>query len=239
MKPQKLELHAFGPYAGTQIIDFTVFGESGLFLITGDTGAGKTTIFDAITFALYGAVSGSVRPVDSLRSDFAAPEVKTGVTLEFTHKGGQYRIERSPRYQRPKLRGEGTVAVEAEAALYFPDGSTVTKSREVTAAVTELLGVDCRQWCRIAMIAQGEFLRLLTATSEERGRVSAGSSARRSTCVSSWPPRTRPALPMQTAGNAPGRWSSTCPRAASPGRRGTGRAGRKRLSPAAPPLPAG
>ena len=169
MKPQKLELHAFGPYAGTQIIDFTVFGESGLFLITGDTGAGKTTIFDAITFALYGAVSGSVRPVDSLRSDFAAPEVKTGVTLEFTHKGGQYRIERSPRYQRPKLRGEGTVAVEAEAALYFPDGSTVTKSREVTAAVTELLGVDCRQWCRIAMIAQGEFLRLLTATSEERG----------------------------------------------------------------------
>lgn len=169
MKPQKLELHAFGPYAQTQVIDFTVFGGSGLFLITGDTGAGKTTIFDAITFALYGTVSGSTRPVDSLRSDFAPPDVKTSVTLEFTHKGNCYRIERSPRYQRQKLRGEGSVSVGAEAALYLPDGTVVTKAGDVTDAVTELLGVDCRQWCRIAMIAQGEFLRLLTATSEERG----------------------------------------------------------------------
>ena len=113
MKPVKIVLSAFGPYAEETELHFTRLGSRGLFLITGPTGAGKTTIFDALTFALFGESSGSVRPVNSLRSHFADPETDTYVKLTFMHRNQSYTVERSPAYERPKRRGEGTTTVPA------------------------------------------------------------------------------------------------------------------------------
>ena len=171
MKPIKLVMSAFGPYAGETELDFTRLGSKGLFLITGPTGAGKTTIFDALTFALFGESSGSVRPVSTLRSHFAEPETDTYVKLTFRHRNQTYTVERSPAYERPKLRGEGTTTVPAQAALYLPGGAAVTGQRDVTAKIEDILGIKSDQFKQIAMIAQGEFLRLLLADSKERGEI--------------------------------------------------------------------
>ena len=172
MKPTKLTISAFGPYAGETVIDLTKLGESGLYLITGDTGAGKTTIFDAITFALYGESSGAVRQADMLRSKYADPKTPTFVEMEFLYRGKPYTIRRNPEYERPKGRGEGMTMEHADAVLYFPDGRTpVTKSREVTKAVVELTGLDRSQFTQVAMIAQGAFLKLLHAKTEERSKI--------------------------------------------------------------------
>ncbi len=172
MKPVKLVLSAFGPYAGRTEIDFTQLGEQGLFLITGDTGAGKTTIFDGITFALYGEASGGVREAGMLRSKYADPQTPTFVELTFLHKGGEYVVQRNPDYERPKARGQGMTVQKGDAELRFPDGRRpVTKTREVNQAVTELLGLDCRQFTQIAMIAQGDFQKLLLSDTEERSRI--------------------------------------------------------------------
>ena len=122
MRPIKLTMTAFGPYAGSVTVDFSRFGEKGLFLITGDTGAGKTTIFDGITFALYGETSGSVREPDSLRSGYAGPDTETSVQLDFRYAGKLYSVTRSPRYERPKKRGDGTSVHPATAELTLPDG---------------------------------------------------------------------------------------------------------------------
>lgn len=168
MKPLKLVISGWGPYRDTQTVDFTPLKQGGLCLITGPTGAGKTTIFDAITFALYGEVSGSVREKDSLRSDFAAPETATWVELSFLHQGILYRIVRNPRYERPKLRGEGTTAESEGAELYREEVLEVSGSQQVTEAVKAKIGLDYRQYKQISMIAQGEFLQLLTASSRER-----------------------------------------------------------------------
>ncbi|MDD3251857.1 MAG: SMC family ATPase [Lachnospiraceae bacterium] len=168
MKPLKLSVCAWGPYREYQSVDLTVISSGGLFLITGATGAGKTTVFDAITFALYGEVSGSIREKDSLRSDFAAADAETFVELIFLHKDVRYRILRNPRYERPKLRGEGMTMKNEDAQLYREDALEATGSQQVTGAVTELLGMDERQFKQISMIAQGEFTRLLMATSRER-----------------------------------------------------------------------
>lgn len=171
MRPIKLTMSAFGPYAGQETLELDKLGESGLYLICGDTGAGKTTIFDAITFALYGEPSGGVRNADMFRSNYAKPEALTYVELLFSCCGKEYRIRRSPTYQRLKQRGAGTTESKAEAELVCPDGRIVTKAKEVTRAVEELLGIDRDQFVQIAMIAQGEFQRLLTVDTRDRREI--------------------------------------------------------------------
>lgn len=172
MKPQKLIISAFGPYAGVTEIDFDKLGNHGLFLITGDTGAGKTTIFDAITFALYGEASGEVREAGMFRSKYAKPETPTYVELHFLYQGKKYIVIRNPEYQRPKGRGTGFTTQKGDARLIYPDErQPVTRSREVTKAVTELIGLDCRQFTQIAMIAQGDFQKLLLAGTAQRSEI--------------------------------------------------------------------
>lgn len=168
MRPLNLTMSAFGPYAGRTTVDFSVLGTSGLYLITGDTGAGKTTIFDAITYALYGEASGESRESSMLRSKYAAPETPTFVELTFLNGGKTYTVRRNPEYTRPKTRGTGTTVQKADAELTMPDGRIITKARDVTAAVTDIVGVDREQFARIAMIAQGEFRKLLLAQTDER-----------------------------------------------------------------------
>lgn len=171
MRPLVLTLSAFGPYAGEETIDFTRLGTKGLYLITGDTGAGKTTIFDAIVFALYGEASGEARGADMLRSKYAAADTPTYVRMMFAYRGAEYQITRNPEYQRPSKKGEGYTTNKADAELIFPDGRIVTKNRDVTRAAVELLGLDKNQFTQIAMIAQGDFLRLLYARTEDRSRI--------------------------------------------------------------------
>ena len=171
MKPLHLTMCAFGPYAGKVEVPLAQLGESGLYLITGDTGAGKTTIFDAITFALYGEASGKTRESTMLRSDYAAPQDKTYVALTFRYRGETYVVERSPQYARPKLRGEGTTLEAAGAVLTYPDGRVVTGARQVTEEITELIGIDRAQFSQIVMIAQGDFLQLLLADTRERAGI--------------------------------------------------------------------
>ena len=168
MRPLNLTMSAFGPYAGQTTVDFSVLGTSGLYLITGDTGAGKTTIFDAITYALYGEASGESRESSMLRSKYAAAETPTFVELTFTNGGRTYTVRRNPEYTRPKTRGTGTTVQKADAELTMPDGRVITKARDVTAAVTDIIGVDREQFARIVMIAQGEFRKLLLAQTDER-----------------------------------------------------------------------
>ena len=169
MKPLHLTIQAFGPYAGQAEVAFDAFGPGGLFLITGDTGAGKTTLFDAICYALYGQASGEYREASGLHSDFAAPDTAPFVELLFLHRGKQYTVRREMEYQRPRKRGSGEPVLQpATATLTKPGGKVVTKVKEVDAAITELLGIDYNQFKQISMIAQGEFLKLLNTKSEER-----------------------------------------------------------------------
>lgn len=172
MKPLKLTMSAFGPYAGKTEIDFERLGGQGLFLITGDTGAGKTTIFDAITFALFGEASGEVREAVMFRSKYADEKSPTVVELTFSCQGKVYKVTRNPEYWRPKDRGTGFTLQKADATLEFPDARMpVTRSKDVTRAVTELIGLDCRQFTQIVMIAQGDFQKLLVAGTAERGEI--------------------------------------------------------------------
>ena len=171
MRPLKLTLSAFGPYAGEAVLDMDSLGQNGLYLITGDTGAGKTTLFDAITFALYGEASGDNRSPGMFRSKYAAPETPTFVELEFACRGQCYKVRRVPEYQRPKLHGTGTTAQRAEASLILPEGTPITRPREVDAAIRDILGIDRNQFLQIAMIAQGDFLKLLLAPTEDRKQI--------------------------------------------------------------------
>ena len=169
MRPEKLTMSAFGPFAGETTIDFTKLGENGLYLITGDTGAGKTTIFDAIIFALYGEASGDYRESAMFRSKYAKEDTKTFVELTFSYAGKQYFVRRNPEYLRPKGRGEGMTTQKPEAVLEFPDDrQVITKPTEVTKAITDLIGLDRNQFTQIAMIAQGEFRKLLMASTKDR-----------------------------------------------------------------------
>lgn len=171
MKALKVVMSAFGPYAGKVELPLHQLGNNGLFLITGDTGAGKTTIFDAIAFALFDGASGSVRTVDTLRSDFASLDTQTYVELEFLHKGKKYKLTRNPKYERPKKNGTGVTNQNADATLVLPTGEVVTGNSKVTDKIVELLGIDFKQFKQIAMIAQGEFLKLLLAESNERAGI--------------------------------------------------------------------
>ena len=171
MRPVKLTISGFGPYAGQEVLELDRLGKQGLYLITGDTGAGKTTIFDAITFALYGEASGDMRQNTMLRSKYADGETPTFVELAFRYRDKTYTVRRSPEYERPARRGGGTVTQKPEAELHLPDGKVIAKYRDVTAEITRILGVDKNQFCSIAMIAQGDFLKLLLASTEERQRI--------------------------------------------------------------------
>ncbi|MFQ9921877.1 MAG: AAA family ATPase [Beduini sp.] len=167
MKPVRLEISAFGPYASSVTIDFTLLYQDGLFLITGATGSGKTTIFDAITFALYGEASGSLREAKSLRCDFADPKQETYVDLTFQFKKQVYHIRRSPQYIKPGRK----TPISAQAELTMPDGKIFSTTRDVNQAISTLLGVDVLQFKQIAMIAQGEFTRLIHASSDEKEKI--------------------------------------------------------------------
>ena len=171
MRPLTLRISAFGPYAGEAVIPMSDLGESGLYLITGDTGAGKTTIFDAICYALFGNPSGDSREASMLRSKYADPETPTEVELTFSHNGEEYRVVRNPDYERPAKRGGGVTKQIANACFYRPDGSTVSKLKEVNAAIEELLGINRDQFSQIAMIAQGDFKKLLLADTKQRQEI--------------------------------------------------------------------
>ena len=172
MKPIKLVISAFGPYADTMPeIDFEQFENRGLFLISGDTGAGKTTIFDAICFALYGITSGVYKDTSCLRSDYAKDSVESFVDFYFSHQGHNYHIYRQPSYERKKLRGEGTVTEKGNAILYRDDDTPIEGIKQVDSAVKELLRIDEKQFKQIAMIAQGEFWNLLNAKTEVRTEI--------------------------------------------------------------------
>ena len=170
MKPINIIISAFGPYKDKVIIDFTKLGENGIFLITGDTGAGKTSIFDAISFAIFGEVSGSNRPIQSIRSDFADPETETFVELEFLHKNKIYKILRNPTYEKPKKKGDGFTKKTADASLEFDD-KVVTGIKNVDTKIEEILGINAKQFKQIAMLAQGEFLKILFAESKDRTEI--------------------------------------------------------------------
>lgn len=170
MKPLKIKISAFGPYKNCIDIDFEKLGKSGIFLITGDTGAGKTTIFDSISFALFGEVSGSNRPVPSVRSDFADNDTETFVELEFTHKNKKYKIRRNPAYERTKKRGEGTTKTSADASLEYDD-KVISGTKNVDIKIEEILGINSKQFKQISMLAQGEFLKILFAESKDRTEI--------------------------------------------------------------------
>ena len=176
MRPLKLTMSAFGSYAGVEMIDFTKV-KNGVFLITGDTGAGKTTIFDAITYALYDQTSGGKRDGNMMRSQYADIGTKTYVELEFEYRGSVYRIIRNPEYERESKRKDkdGNVKKTLEKSkveLYMPDGTEfIGKKQEVNKKIIEIIGLDANQFTQIGMIAQGEFLKLLLAKSDERKEI--------------------------------------------------------------------
>ncbi len=172
MRPCRLTLSAFGPYASETIVDFESLGASGVYLVCGDTGAGKTMIFDAVCFALFGEASGDAksgaRSTSSMRSDYASPDAETYVELEFCYRGERYTVKRNPDYDRAKRRGEGMTHQASSAELTLPDGSCVSGTRNVNLRIEELLGIDAGQFKQIVMIAQGEFRKLLTADTAAR-----------------------------------------------------------------------
>ena len=168
MRPIKLTISAFGPYASKQVIDFEELKGRNIFVISGKTGAGKTTIFDAISYALYGEASGESRETDSLRSHFADDNTETYVELEFELRGEKYTVNRVPKQKKKKARGEGYTEKSADATLTLPDGKVITKVKNVTDKIIEILGITREQFKQIVMLAQGEFKKLLLADSVER-----------------------------------------------------------------------
>ncbi len=171
MRPLKLELSEFGPYSGKHTVDFEQLGEKGIFLITGDTGSGKTTLYDAISFALYGCASGEYRDDNTLRKKNAPPDSPTYVELTFCYKNDTYMVRRNPEYMRRKKKGGGETKEPAAGVLYC-NGKLVTEgTANVTNAVKQIIGLNREQFSRIMMIAQGEFLKLLMAKTKDRQEI--------------------------------------------------------------------
>lgn len=171
MKPVKLIISAFGPYADKTEIDFTKLGGKGLYLITGDTGAGKTTIFDAICYALYGEASGKDRKANMLRSKYAADDVKTFVRLEFTSNGKTYTVERAPSYERPSKRGNGTTTQQAYNELTYHELPPRTVTKNINPLIEQIVGIDAKKFKQIAMIAQGDFREVLRTNTDTRVQI--------------------------------------------------------------------
>ena len=167
MKLLKLTINAFGPFVDKTVIKFNDFGNNGLFLITGDTGAGKTTIFDAITFALFGSASGSTRNnVSALRSDFADEDNRTFVELEFSNKGEKYTIARKAQHKKSNRK----TRLNEELSLICPCGTILTQT-DATNKIQEIIGLDKSQFAQIVMLAQGEFQRLLNSNTKDRREI--------------------------------------------------------------------
>lgn len=172
MRPIRLSLQYFGSYTDKQTIDFDLLGTKGLYLITGDTGSGKTTIFDAILYALYGSMSGDYRSKDTMRSTMAQETDKTEVELVFEFNGINYTVTRSMEYMRPVKRGVGLKKEDPDATLSWPDcPAPISGTKEVTAKILEILGINRDQFSQIAMIAQGDFMKLLMANTEDRRKL--------------------------------------------------------------------
>lgn len=171
MRPLKLTMCGFGPYANKTVVDFTRLGTSGIYLVCGDTGAGKTTVFDAITYALFGRMSGQDRADANPRSTFADLETPTYARLEFEYRGKTYDVRRNPAYTRAAKRGSGTAEQAADAELTMPDGTVKSGVRDVNQAVLDILGIDADQFSQICMIAQGDFRKLLTASTQQRREI--------------------------------------------------------------------
>lgn len=171
MRPLELTITGFGTYCQRTQINLEQLGSQGLYLITGDTGSGKTTIFDAITYALYGDVNGENRTVSMIRSTFATPDIPTEVELSFEYRGKTYLVKRNPEYEGISKRGDSLVKRLADATLLKPDGTVVTGQQKVTNAIKELLGIDKEQFSQIVMIAQGDFQKLLMEDTETRQEI--------------------------------------------------------------------
>lgn len=172
MRPLRLTLSAFGSYMHETTINFEKLGESGLFLISGDTGSGKTTIFDAICYALYDEASGSSRNSKMFRSSLADVNTPTFVRLSFEYRGEVYTVERRPAQERPALRGGGVTIDDPKVSLTMPDGSFFSgRLQQTNAKILEIVGVDKEQYSKIAMIAQGDFQKILTCSTEDRKKI--------------------------------------------------------------------
>lgn len=170
MRPVRLELTAFGPFAGTEVIDFSALSAGGLFLLHGETGAGKTSVLDALCFALFGCVPGARERARDVRSDHADPGVLTSVQLDFIVAGEQFRIWRQPKQVAAKLRGEGSTQHQPKVVLFRGGGSELVSSRldEVGLAIADLLGMSADQFCQVVLLPQGEFARFLRADAKDR-----------------------------------------------------------------------
>ena len=175
MRPKVLTMQAFGPYGGKQVIDFTLLEDINMFLIHGPTGSGKTTILDAICYALYGQTNGGERTAESMRSKFATSDEPAEVTLTFSLKGEEYKVVRSPKFERPKKRGEGFTVQDAKAVLYKLEDdefkTIAARLQEVDRKIEELLVFNVDQFRQVIMIAQNKFRELLTAESKERQKI--------------------------------------------------------------------
>ena len=171
MRPISLTISAFGPYAGKVTIPFSAFGTQGLFLVTGDTGAGKTTIFDAITYALFGESSGNDRDDSMFRSTYANEDTETFVELEFEYAGKQYKVRRAPKQLRKKERGTGQTEKKAQVSLQIGSDALITDLKTADAKLVSILGINYGQFSQIAMIAQGKFRELLLADTKKRGEI--------------------------------------------------------------------
>ncbi len=171
MKPLYLEMSAFGPYAGIESLDFTNLEFENIFLISGDTGAGKTSIFDALTYALFAESSGDRRKTDSIRSDFADPDIETYVFLRFSQRGEIYEIRRNPDYLRPSRRGDGWTMQKARVELTLPNKEQIVKISDANAIIEDILGMNYLEFRQTSLIAQGEFTEVLRANSKERANI--------------------------------------------------------------------